>query len=100
MDVLAALYELKDKSHSLSEVDKAFVHETIAVYENGKRQLNRSEILRIVDLEASGRGVKPACAHQLQAPVLTEEGEPTDEYECSLCHVRFQLPHGPTSDEL
>jgi hypothetical protein len=99
MDVLTALYELKDKSDSLGEDDKAFVLETIAAHESGKRQLNRHEILRIADLHDSTRGVRAACAHQLQAPVFTESGQPTDEYECALCHRRFKTP-GPTFDEL
>jgi len=99
MDVLNALYGLKDKSYGLAADDKAFVLETIAVHEAGKRRLNRQEILRIADLDAAARGVPPACAHQLQAPLLTD-GEPTNVYECSLCHARFSLPGGPNVDQL
>jgi len=92
MEVLNALYELKDKADSLGKDDKAFVLETIGVHESGKRQLNRYEILRIADLYDSTRGIKGVCAHQLQVPVLTEGGQPTDEYECALCHQRFNVP--------
>jgi len=91
MDVLTALYELKDKSGSLGKDDKAFVLETIAVHESGRRKLNRQEILGIVDLYDNTRGVKGACAHQLQAPVFTESGEPADEYECAQCGHRFKI---------
>jgi hypothetical protein len=100
MDVLNALYGLRDKSYSLTEDDRAFVLETIAVHEDGKRRLNRQEILGIVDLDAAARGVPSACAHQLQAPVLTADGDPTNVYECSLCHARFTLPDGPSADQL
>jgi hypothetical protein len=90
MDVLTALYELKDKSDSLGEDDKGFVLGTVGVHESGKRKLNPQEILRIDGLYDSTRGVKGACAHQLQAPLFTKSGEPTDEYECALCHRRFK----------
>jgi hypothetical protein len=100
MEALTALYELKDKSGSLGEDDKAFVLETIAIHERGERRLNRQEILRIVDLHHSTRGVKGVCSHQLQTAVLTEGGEPTDEYVCAGCGRRFKVPDGPTFDEL
>lgn len=97
MDVLTALYELKDKSDSLSDDHRAFVLDAIAVHESAKRQLNKQEILRIVDLSERMRGVIGACAHQLQVPVFTEGGEQTEEYECSLCHHRLKFPRaGPT----
>lgn len=100
METLNALYELKDKADSLGKDDKVFVLETIGVYECGKRQLSRHEILRIADLYDSTRGIIGVCPHQLQEAVLTESGEPTDEYECVHCHQRFKIPSGLTYSQL
>jgi hypothetical protein len=46
------------------------------------------------------RGIKRVCSHQLQTPVFTEGGEPTDEYVCAGCGRRLKIPDGPTFDEL
>jgi hypothetical protein len=43
---------------------------------------------------------KGECTHQHQVAILTESGEQTNEYECALCHRRFQIPDGPTYDQL
>jgi len=88
MEVLTALYQLKDKSQSLDQDDRAFVLRTIAVHESGQRQLNRQETRRIVDLDSSTRHIRGACAHSVQEPVL-KDGELTDKYECAMCLQRF-----------
>ena len=90
MHVLTALYELKDKSASLGEDDRAFVFETIAVHEGGTRQLNRQEVLRIEGIGRNARGVKAACAHLSTAPVF-ENGEETNERECLACGYRLKI---------
>jgi hypothetical protein len=33
-----------------------------------------------------------SCEHELQNPVVTDDGQETDEYECALCHARFRKP--------
>jgi|HubBroStandDraft_6_1064221.scaffolds.fasta_scaffold4375278_1 hypothetical protein len=50
MDIVSALFELKNNSDSFSDADKSFILRTAEVYEKHERQLKRDEILRIVDL--------------------------------------------------
>jgi hypothetical protein len=90
MDVLTALYELKDKSASLADDDKAFVLATITVHESGTRRLSQHEIHRIEELQRNTQGVRGACNHPITAPVF-ENGEETNEWECGVCGHRIKI---------